>query len=140
MNDDVGKNESHDANWNLETRPIGQQCVLCIVHVALCVLASVPDCASCCATVHLRGCPCKFDAIGTLRDNGPHSAIGTSAVVVVVVVVVVVAVVAVVVVVVVVVVIDDDKNIALLQLLLLTAKAVIARLSLAVAKKWVGTF
>ena len=91
------------------------------MHVALCVLASVPDCASCCATVHLRGSPCKFDAIGTLRDNGPHSAIGTSAVVVVVVVVDVV--------------IDDDKNIALLQLLLLTAKAVIARLSLAVAKK-----
>ena len=57
------------------------------MHVALCVLASVPDCASCCATVHLRGSPCKFDAIGTLRDNGPHSAIRTSVVVVVVVVV-----------------------------------------------------
>ena len=66
---------------------------------------SIQDCASHCATVHLRGSSCKFDAIGIVRDNGPHSAVGSVIVVNVVVVVVVVVFVVVVFVVVVVVVI-----------------------------------
>ena len=79
---------------------------------------SAQECTSHCATLHLSESPCKFDAIDTVRDIRPNSAVGSVIILIVVVVV-----------------IDDDKNIALLQLLLLTAKAVIARLSLAVAKK-----
>ena len=97
----------------------GQQCVLCVVQVALCVLASAQECASHCATLHLRGSPCKFDAIDTVRDIRPHSAVGSVIILIVVVVVT----------------IDDDNNIE-------SASAVVSksitRLSLAVAKKWVG--
>ena len=72
-----------------------------------------------------------------MRDIGPHSAVGSVIFLGVVVVVVVAVVFVVVAIVVSIVIIDDDNNIegviinALLQLLLLIAKAVIARLSLA---------
>ena len=60
------------------------------MHVALCISASVQDCASHCAALHLSGSPCKFDAIGTVRDNGSHSDVGRVIILVVVVVDVVV--------------------------------------------------
>ena len=59
------------------TRPTGQWCVLCVVHVALCAFASVQHCASLCVSVRLSGSPCKFDAIESVRDIGPHGAAGT---------------------------------------------------------------
>ena len=70
--------------------------------MTLCALASVQDCANHCARVHLRGSPCKFDAMGMVRDNGPHSAVGS---------VIILNVMVVVVVVVSIVIIDDDNNI-----------------------------
>ena len=79
------------------------------MQVALCVLASAQECASHCATLHLRGSPCKFDAIDTVRDIRPHSAVGSVIILVVVFVVVI---------------IDDDDNIeSVIMLLLLIAKA-----------------
>ena len=82
------------------------------MQVALCVLASAQECASHCATLYLRGSPCKFDAIVTVRDIRPHSAVGSVIILVVVVVVFVV------------VIIDDDDNIeSVIMLLLLIAKA-----------------
>ena len=59
------------------TRPTGQWCVLCVVHVALCAFASVQHCASLFVSVRLRGSPCKFDAIESVRDIRPHGAAGT---------------------------------------------------------------
>ena len=99
------------------------------MHVALCVLTSIQDCASYCATLNLRKSPCKFDAIGTVHDNGPHSAVGS---------VIILNVVVVVVVVVSILIIDDDNSIAAASAV--DSKSSHCATQLDCRKNWVTTF